>query len=181
MSVSYDVAATLRAQEHGHQPIVCISAGFDGSMGAKAGNIGYEEEKAPTLKAGGSRSGNDLVVYALEGNGSRPSHLGDGYSDGGVSYTLNSVERHAVVYDITGGGSNSMKSPVNDNCFRESEVARTIDSFTGRPECNQGGNVVVEIYPIENHPADSRVSLLSPGAPCQTLSARMGTGGGTCR
>ena len=29
-----------------------ISAGFDGNMGAKAGNIGYEEEKSPTLNAG---------------------------------------------------------------------------------------------------------------------------------
>lgn len=37
----------------------------------------------------------DLVV-ALEGNGSRPSHFGDGYSAEGVGYTLNHVEHHAV-------------------------------------------------------------------------------------
>lgn len=33
-------------------------------------------------------------------------------------------------------------------------------------------------YPIENHPADSRVTLQQPGEPCQTLTSRMGTGGG---
>lgn len=48
-----------------------------------------------------------------------------------------------MVYDITGATSNSMKSPTPDSCFREREVARTLDTFTGSPECNQGGNVVV--------------------------------------
>lgn len=27
MSVTLDMTATLRAQEHGHQPIVCLEAG----------------------------------------------------------------------------------------------------------------------------------------------------------
>ena len=35
----------------------------------------------------------------LEGNGSRPSHLGDGYIVSDVSYTLNHVERHGVCYN----------------------------------------------------------------------------------
>lgn len=35
-------------------------------------------------------------VVAIEGNGSRPSHKGNGYSEDDVSYTLNSVDRHAV-------------------------------------------------------------------------------------
>lgn len=48
-----------------------------------------------------------------------------------------------VVYDITGENSNSMKSRTPDSCFRERTVARTLDAFTGSPECNQGGNVVV--------------------------------------
>lgn len=48
-----------------------------------------------------------------------------------------------MVYDITGAKSNSMKSPMPDSCFREREVLRTLDTFSGSPECNQGGNVVV--------------------------------------
>ena len=36
-------------------------------------------------------------TFALEGNGQRPSHRGDGYSaDGGASFTLNAVEQHGV-------------------------------------------------------------------------------------
>ena len=46
---------------------VVQSAGFDGNMGAKAGNIGYEEEKAPTLNAG-----KQMQCICIEGNGSRP-------------------------------------------------------------------------------------------------------------
>ena len=100
MSVTQDKTATLRAQEHGHPPIVydmpsfcmqgnvadrkstqngtgvaeevafglnCVDrhvvcAGFDGKMGAKAGNIGYEENKAPTLNAGKEMH----IVYAVD-------------------------------------------------------------------------------------------------------------------
>lgn len=39
-------------------------------------------------------------VFALEGNGSRPSHFGDGYSESDVSYTLNHVEQHGVCYGV---------------------------------------------------------------------------------
>ena len=35
-------------------------------------------------------------IICLEGNGTRPSHKGNGYSVGGAMYTLNSVEVHAV-------------------------------------------------------------------------------------
>jgi len=36
----------------------------------------------------------------VEGNGSRPSHHGNGYAESDVMYTLNTVDRHAVVYAI---------------------------------------------------------------------------------
>lgn len=37
-------------------------------------------------------------TVVLEGNGSRPSHNGDGYSESDVSPTLNSTEVHAVAF-----------------------------------------------------------------------------------
>lgn len=40
------------------------------------------------------------LIVSIEGNGSRPSHQGDGYSTDGVMYTLNSVEQHKVCYAI---------------------------------------------------------------------------------
>ena len=52
MEVSEDVAATLRAENHGHPPCVMESAGFCTEHSAKSRTIGYEEESSPTLRAG---------------------------------------------------------------------------------------------------------------------------------
>lgn len=49
---------------------------------------------------------------------------------------------NSEVYDITGKTSNSMKSPRPDNCFRRCDVSRTLDTWAGQPECNQGGMVI---------------------------------------
>ena len=54
-----DVSYTLNTID---RPAVC--AGFDGNMGAKAGNIGYAEEQAPTLNAG-----KEMHCYDARGNG----------------------------------------------------------------------------------------------------------------
>lgn len=62
MSVSEDVSGCLRAQEHGHQPIV---AGFKGGQGK--GSIAFQEEVAATLQAEGS--GIEPTVYDARGNG----------------------------------------------------------------------------------------------------------------
>lgn len=52
-------------------------------------------KKANHTKSNASRQ----KEIAIEGNGCRPSHMGDGYSDRGIMYTLNATERHAVVFD----------------------------------------------------------------------------------
>jgi DNA (cytosine-5)-methyltransferase 1 len=52
MSVSMDVSATLRAEEHGHQPCVLQSSGFCTEHSSKSRGVGYEEERSPTLRAG---------------------------------------------------------------------------------------------------------------------------------
>ena len=52
MDVTEDVAATLRAENHGHSPCVMGAAGFCTEHSAKARSIGYEEETSPTLRAG---------------------------------------------------------------------------------------------------------------------------------
>lgn len=41
-----------------------------------------------------------LPVIAIEGNGSRPSHMGKGFSEDGCMYTLNTIEQHSVCYSI---------------------------------------------------------------------------------
>ena len=52
MDVSDGVAGTLRAQDHGHPPLVMGAAGFCTEHSAKARSIGFEEETSPTLRAG---------------------------------------------------------------------------------------------------------------------------------
>jgi len=198
MGVSKNVTGALRAQEHGHQPIVFGISAYE-SNAMKSGNPHsgvYVAETARTLDLNGgspacnqggmavvhngvaitspinasnplpgdpchtltednrnylvqaagvdtynqtmddevaqplrAADGGDSTpkVVCLEGNGSRPSHQGDGWHEGDPMYTLNSTEHHAVA--------------------------------------------------VENPPADSRVKISEDGM-VQTLSSRMGTGGG---
>lgn len=87
----------------------------------------------------GGRAGEILFKReGLRGNfaqsrAARQENSGDAVGSAGRDYR---------VFDITGATSNSMKSRTPDSCFRERNVARTLDTFTGSPECNQGGNVV---------------------------------------
>ena len=41
---------------------------------------------------------NKTPIIVLEGHGSRPSHLGKGFSEDGKMYTLNTIEQHSVCY-----------------------------------------------------------------------------------
>ncbi len=115
MDVSQDVVATLRAQSHGHEPIMCLNthsandvdtstntcAAFMGGQGERAGGLGYSNQVSPTLK-GGSGGGNAMpdVVYSLQGNMvDRDSNMhGSGISEN-INATLNTVDRHAVALD----------------------------------------------------------------------------------
>ena len=104
---------------------------------------------------------------------------GDGVNED-VSFTLNTTDRHAVVYGIGSYHSNAMKSDNPHSGIYEAETSRTLDALNcGYPGCNQGGMAVVQpmAYSIENHPADSRVDIDESGM-VQTLTSRMGTGGG---
>lgn len=61
----------------------------------------YEADTLRCLDAnGGDPSCNQggIAVVAIEGNGSRPSHRGDGYKETDAMYTLNATEQHGVAY-----------------------------------------------------------------------------------
>jgi len=81
----------------------------------------------------------------LEGNGARPSHKGNGWSVGGVMYTLNSTEVHCVAYSIhsfNSEGALRSQSPY----AHVVDKSRTVDLLIANPDCNQGGVAVVEIH-----------------------------------
>lgn len=115
-------------------------------------------------------------IICLEGNGSRPSHRGDGWIAGEVMYTLNLTEVHAVCYGISPYASNAMKSSNPHSGIYVAETARTLDLNGGNPACNQGGIAVVQPIVFESHGQDARYKLL--GDICETVSAKYGTGGG---
>lgn len=89
-----------------------------GGQGSKAGGLGYAEEIAPTIKSVMS-GGNTVpdVVYALQGNGIDRA-LTAGCNGAGwrqdASYTLNTIDRHAVVYNCRENEAEHDSSPCVD-------------------------------------------------------------------
>lgn len=141
MGVSEDVVGSLRAQEHGHQPVVC--AGFDHLMGAKAGNIGYEEERAPTLNAQ-----KNMSVYDARGNG-----------DGSIACTITGDHQNRVT-DYTALAVTNCQL----NQISMAEQANTLDtmhdqqmimvpdiSHALRAKANLAFREDAETYPVQNN------------------------------
>lgn len=123
--------------------------------------------------------GEPSVVYGIDQQGGK----------GGANFSVDVMPPmmsdshgtpHAVCYGIGSYHSNAMKSDNPYSGIYEAETSRTLDALNcGYPGCNQGGMAVVQptAYSIENHPADSRVNIDDSGK-VQTLTSRMGTGGG---
>ena len=116
------------------------------SMKSSNPNSGfYEAKTSRTLDAnGGNPSCNQGGIAVIEGNGSRPSHHGDGYKESEIMYTLNATEQHAVAFaDVhatlsandgpKGPSSQMMKNP-EENFVGEPSYG------IGRPAMNQGYN-----------------------------------------
>lgn len=73
----------------------------------------------------------EIVVYVIEGHGSRPSHRGNGFSGGGVMYTLNTVEKHCVCYAVENHPNDSRLK------IKDKPISETLTSRCG----TGGGNV----------------------------------------
>ena len=150
MNVSEDVAATLRAETHGHPPCVMESAGFCTEHSAKSRTIGYEEECSPTLRAG-------TVPAAVYENHSQDARytgpleiaptVSSTYGTGGNNQPFVVAEDETLfkpkAYGICSKDSNAMKSDNPRSGIYEADTSRTIDANGGNPSCNQGGIAVV--------------------------------------
>ena len=97
MELSENMTGTLRAQEHGHQPLVFENHGID----ARYDQVG---DVAPTMSARYGTGGNNVPlveepIYCITGNAidRKPENGGNGigYQEN-VMYTLNTMDRHAV-------------------------------------------------------------------------------------
>ena len=107
----------------------------------------YKADTSRTLDGnGGNPTCNQGGIAVVEGNGSRPSHKGDGYKESDVMYTLNATEQHAVAFaeraaalsaaDGPKGPSSQMLSNPEENFVAEPVYG--ID----RAAFNQGRNVL---------------------------------------
>ena len=147
-----DPAYTLQAN-HPHM----IAAGFVGRQGAKSGSVGYETNKAPTLRQGITSDvvyptvartltaehdaspcidrGQNMLCYALKGNAidRNTAQNGKPWSDG-ASYTLDATDRHGVCY-----------APNGNHCgnYEEDDVSATLQT---RYHYGSGGDAAAVVY-----------------------------------
>lgn len=133
MSISEDVTGTLRAQEHGHQPLVFEPGAasrvgghvWSGVSGALRADMGDNQMAVATPPAG-----------FMGGQGAKAGSIG--YSEN-ISPTIKGEAGGNAVPCVLAPGHST--------------------------------------FAVENHPADSRVNVDDSGT-IQTLTSRMGTGGG---
>ncbi|MDA8227037.1 MAG: DNA cytosine methyltransferase [Desulfitobacterium hafniense] len=174
MSVTEELTATLRAEEHGHQPIVFepgaasrlgghSDEGLSGTLRADMGDnqLAVVVENHPadsrvTLDTSGKVQ--TLTSRMGTGGGNVPLTLKirSGCEGGGkgvlvqddMSATLSCNNDQTVfvpkTYGICSKDSNAMKSANPHSGIYEAETSRTLDKSGGNPTCNQGGIAVVE-------------------------------------
>ena len=139
MDISEEVASTLRAESHGHPPCV-MAAGFCTEHSAASRSIGYEEECAPTLRAGVVPA----TVYENHGQDARYTGPINTAPTVSANYGTGGSNQPFVVgmrtYDVrfTSEGTKNARQNVY-----ETDTARTIDTGGNPPDSNQGGVAVV--------------------------------------
>ena len=123
-----------------------VCAKNSNSMKSDNQNSGfYEAETSKTLDANGENpTCNQGGIAVLEGNGSRPSHKGDGYKESDIMYTLNATEQHAVAFadvHVTLSANDGPKGPSSQMMKNPEENFVGEPSYgIGRPAMNQGYN-----------------------------------------
>ena len=235
MSVTENVSGTLRAQEHGHQPIVFEPGAASrvgghayedvaGTVRANAGDnqqaVVYngaavtspinasnplpgdpchtltEDSRNYLVQAAGVDTNNQTMddeiaqplraadggdstpkVVCIEGNGSRPSHQGDGYAESETMYTLNSTEHHAVVAEPITASKASYFMKQHNNGKAETLVAtdykdpQIVSYGLDRASYNQGMNAKYD-FSIEEEKIGTQVAK-GPGAVCKNVVRRL--------
>ena len=164
LTVSEEVANTLTGTDFKGTQCVFekVPATFDvrltseGTLNARSHVYGSDVSRSVDRSGNvpGSNQGG-IAVVAVEGNGSRPSHRGDGYG-GEVSFTLNSVEKHSVCY----------QDQVGTLCASDYK-------FPQQQQIDEG-KAVVERVAVENHQHGGYREIGTAG----TLKSCGGTNGG---
>ena len=207
-----------RTKLHSDKTVYGICSFASNAMKSDNPNSGiYKTDVAKTIDTSGTnptcnQGGNVVVdtVYCLQGNGIDRADTagcnGKGWKEDSC-YTLNTVDRPAVVYNIhqnsrdevrlsqdisycisTGGGK-----PGQENPSIMIEPNHNGKKYVAAFKFQQGAKMATLPYDedmsstltayqniavlIDNHPQDSRLTISKDNI-CQTLNAKMGTGGG---
>ena len=113
-----------------------------------------------TAAAGTSATHSGPTVLCVQGNAidRQPQNgpCGKGVTED-VSFTLNTVDKHAVAYRICSVSSHSMQSDNPKSGIYEADVAPTVDVSGGNPACNQGGLVITNkvAFRKQGHPMNA--------------------------
>ena len=157
LATTFETASTIGANDFKEPQVVC--AGFVGRQGAKSGSVGYETNKAPTLRQGITSDvvypsvartltaehdaspcidrGQNMLCYALQGNGIDRALTagcnGSGWREQ-ACYTLNTIDRHGVCY-----------APNGNHCgnYEEADVSATLQT---RYHYGSGGDAAAVVY-----------------------------------
>ena len=140
MHCTEDITGTLRAQEHGHQPLV---------MATQQGGAEISEGICPTITASAGMSGNNQPVL-FENHGIDSRYTGPHAVAPTMSARMGTggnnvpLVGNPVAFSLDSKESNSMKSENPHSGCRETEVARTIDTTNPNPSKNQGGIAILQ-------------------------------------
>lgn len=210
--MQYEKSATLSTHPDQtlFQPVDAESKSIKGVMACMATQQGGAEirtdDKAPTLTAAAGMSGNNQPVICIQGNcidrADTAGCNGKGWTED-VSYTLNTIDRPAVVQGVPlindQGGSviagddsadvaPTLRAEMHGNVpavvqtagfkYLQGAKAKGIAYENEKaPTLSANQPDASVVVALENHPNDSRVKISEDNV-VQTLSSRMGTRGG---
>ena len=101
----------------------------------------YKADTSRTIDGNGGNPGcNQGGIIVIEGNGTRPSHQGDGYKESDVMYTLNTVDRHAVYTMTTGSFTQVAEDKAPTVLARDYKDPTAVCYGIGRDTFDQGKN-----------------------------------------
>lgn len=141
---------------------------------------GKEGQAAPgNIETCFNTAGSTGGAYCIQGNcidrADTAGCNGKGWTEG-VSYTLNTIDRPAVLPFVSSPPQGDVVVFEPGSCSR---VGGHIWQDRKAPALRAQSGDNQPAIALENHPADSRVKIAEDGI-VQTLNARMGTGGGEC-
>lgn len=177
MSIEHDKVGTLRAQEHGHQPII-MTGGF----------TGISEKVSPTIVAGMSHQSGTTQPIVF-GKVSRPrgkDGLGERWDEIDVASTRNCMDigdsraQEVVTYRIDSDASNAMQSSNPNSGVHKVSISPTLDTTISSPAKGQGGVAIcipINTMNCQGRPSDNGrmgLGIGNDGDPSPTITKAHG-------